>query len=181
MINLALDLGVTIFSVTEFLPCGRGKNIAHLALSKDQRREMYQYLIERRRQPAPCIYILNDPYYFLSLEKEFQQRCFNPLAPEMVIGDLAGILYCGVKPNGKVMPHPGVRITIGDLREQELKQIWEDSEILKQLRDRKNLRGKCGRCEYKFVCGGSRAAAYQASKDMMAEDPRCWYEPLLGQ
>ena len=66
-----------------------------------------------------------------------------------------------------------------DLREQRLNEIWHNSELADLLRDRDKLKGKCGRCEYRFVCGGCRRAAYSVSGDIMEEDPQCWYEPLL--
>ncbi len=179
MIKLAQDLGVSPFSVKEFIPCGRGERISQLALTTEQRKEMSEYLAERCQEPFPCIYFPDDPYCFLALDEEFQQSCFDLYDPEMVIGDASGISLCAVKPNGEVMPHPGIRIVIGDLKQQSLGEIWQSSSLLKQLRNRDNLGGKCGRCEYKFLCGGSRAVAYQFCGDVMAEDPRCWHEPSL--
>ena len=55
--------------------------------------------------------------------------------------------------------------------------IWRDSEVFNNLRNFKKLKGKCGACEYKAVCGGCRARAYEATGDYMAEEPLCSYQP----
>ena len=77
--------------------------------------------------------------------------------------------------NAKVMPT--MEIEAGNLRSQELQDIWSSSEILIPLRDRDRLKGKCGRCEYRYVCGGDRRRTHALTGDPMAEDPLCWYEP----
>ena len=57
-------------------------------------------------------------------------------------------------------------------------EIWEKSEVFLTLRDFKTLKGKCGICEYKGVCGGCRARAHYASGDFLEEEPYCLYEPI---
>jgi radical SAM protein with 4Fe4S-binding SPASM domain len=59
----------------------------------------------------------------------------------------------------------------------EFKDIWNDSQIFRDLRDFNKLKGKCGRCEYKDVCGGCRARAYFHYGDYLEEDPGCVYIP----
>jgi AdoMet-dependent heme synthase len=56
-------------------------------------------------------------------------------------------------------------------------EIWKNSQVFKQLRDFNELKGKCGVCEYKRVCGGCRARAYEATGDYLAEEPLCSYLP----
>jgi radical SAM protein with 4Fe4S-binding SPASM domain len=55
--------------------------------------------------------------------------------------------------------------------------VWHNSEIFLSLRDFSRLKGKCGACEYKRVCGGCRARAYEATGDHLAEEPLCSYTP----
>ena len=200
MLKLGSDLRASDFAVRDFIPCGRGGRITHLALSKEERRLMCEYLAARRAETGPLMMdsALNDtrrsgftaelpmninlpdePYWFITLSKEYQERRFDIYDEETCIGDVSGIISYGIKPNGDVVPYPGIEVPIGDLKAQSFSEIWADSDVLKQLRNRRNLGGKCGRCEYKYVCGGSRAASFQLRGDMMAEDPRCWYEPML--
>ena len=51
------------------------------------------------------------------------------------------------------------------------------AEVARAMLDRNQLQGKCGRCRYKFTCGGCRAMAYYEHGDLMAEDPTCFFEP----
>ena len=62
----------------------------------------------------------------------------------------------------------------GNLREKGLDDIWKNSPIFKDLSDRSKLKGKCGECENKNICGGCRGKAYGISGDPLAEDPCCY-------
>ncbi|NIR87156.1 SPASM domain-containing protein, partial [Candidatus Bathyarchaeota archaeon] len=85
----------------------------------------------------------------------------------------AGRLYCAVQPNGLVTPCVFIPIVIGDLRKQSLNEIWRHSPVLDDLRDRGKLKGRCGRCQYRHVCGGCRARAYAYYQDYLTPDPGC--------
>jgi radical SAM protein with 4Fe4S-binding SPASM domain len=65
----------------------------------------------------------------------------------------------------------------GDVTRDSFGRIWQDSEHFQSLRNFDQLKGKCGICEYKRVCGGCRARAYEATGDWLAEEPLCLYEP----
>jgi len=86
----------------------------------------------------------------------------------------AGRLYCGLEPNGDVQPCVFIPIKIGNIREQRLVDIWRNSPVLEQIRDRERFEG-CGGCEHKYVCGGCRARAYGYFNDLQAPDPSCSY------
>jgi hypothetical protein len=64
----------------------------------------------------------------------------------------------------------------GDLRRQSFGEIWSGAKLFAELRARE-LGGRCGRCEYRLVCGGCRARALAATGDHLAEDPACTYDP----
>ncbi|MBI4619105.1 MAG: radical SAM protein [Desulfobacterales bacterium] len=181
LLKLTQDFEINCFEAMDFLPFGRGENISDQTLTKEQRKWMCEYLSERRfRAESPVASLPDDPFWSITYNEEFMENCFDPYSDVMVIGDAGGILNYGIKPNGKVIPFPTLRIEIGDLREKPFREIWRNSERIEKLRKREALQGKCGRCEYKFVCGGNRGVAYYYSGDMMAEDPRCWYEPSLS-
>jgi radical SAM protein with 4Fe4S-binding SPASM domain len=65
----------------------------------------------------------------------------------------------------------------GNVRKQPFKDIWENSELFKSLRDFKSYKGNCGSCEYVNVCGGCRARSYSMTGDYLAEEPFCNYTP----
>ena len=54
-------------------------------------------------------------------------------------------------------------------------EIWKESKVLNDLRDKSKLKGKCGKCRYNEVCSGSRCHAYSKTGDYLAEDPICWF------
>jgi radical SAM protein len=78
---------------------------------------------------------------------------------------------------GKVYPSGFLPIEGGDLHQDSLAHIYQESPIFVQLRDTGLLHGKCGACEYRNICGGSRARAYAVTGDIMAEEPCCIYHP----
>ena len=100
--------------------------------------------------------------------------------------------------NGDVIPCSfNDHIRLGNVQDKSLNQIWDElqtSELTVKLKDRSNLKGKCGVCEYNSICGGCRARAYGVTTDQMdfcgalheptemkgdylAEDPWCVYQP----
>ncbi len=109
-------------------------------------------------------------------------------------GCIAGTRYCRIYANGDVTPCPYLPARAGNVREVPLKKIWEESPVFAVLRDPALLTGKCGRCEYKDVCGGCRARSFKTGVtmtdlcggiarpddprgDLCGEDPWCRYEP----
>jgi AdoMet-dependent heme synthase len=87
-----------------------------------------------------------------------------------------GVQYCRITPEGRVTPCPYLPAVAGDLRTQPFAEIWRDSPVFHELRGGA-LGGKCGRCEYRAVCGGCRARAYAQSGDLLGADESCVYEP----
>jgi AdoMet-dependent heme synthase len=91
-----------------------------------------------------------------------------------------GVQYCRITPEGKVTPCPYNPAVAGDLRERTFAEVWRESGLFRALREGE-LGGKCGRCEYRVVCGGCRARAYAAAGDVLAEDASCAYQPPGGR
>jgi AdoMet-dependent heme synthase len=87
-----------------------------------------------------------------------------------------GVHYCRITPEGKVTPCPYTPAVAGDLRRQGFAEVWSGSEVFARLRGGE-LGGKCGRCEYRVVCGGCRARAFAATGDLLAADDSCAYQP----
>jgi radical SAM protein len=91
------------------------------------------------------------------------------------VNDGKGILF--VSHRGDVQPSGFLNLVGGNLRSQQLADIYRRSKVFMQLRDYTALKGKCGVCEFKSVCGGSRARAFAVTGDPMRSDPYCIYEP----
>jgi radical SAM protein len=91
------------------------------------------------------------------------------------VNDGKGFLF--ISHVGNVYPSGFLPIHAGNIRETPLGEIYRNSPIFKSLRDTSKLEGKCGACEYKEICGGSRARAYALTGDPLAQEPCCIYQP----
>lgn len=91
-----------------------------------------------------------------------------------------GIQYCRITPEGMLTPCPYMPVAAGDLRRESFGEIWRDAPLFADLRSG-GLGGKCGRCEYRAVCGGCRARAWARHGDVLAADDSCAYEPPEGE
>ena len=77
-----------------------------------------------------------------------------------------------MEPNGTITPCVFFKRTIGDIRKDDFSDIW-NSKVLNDIRNREKLKGYCGECKYKYVCGGCRARAYGYFDDYHAPDLGC--------
>jgi len=87
-----------------------------------------------------------------------------------------GVQYCRITPEGKVTPCPYMPAVAGDLADRSFGEIWRDATVFRLLREGEPG-GKCGRCEYREICGGCRARAYAVDGDLLGPDLSCAYEP----
>ncbi|WJW66074.1 TIGR04053 family radical SAM/SPASM domain-containing protein [Candidatus Chlorohelix allophototropha] len=78
---------------------------------------------------------------------------------------------------GDVYPSGYLPVIGGNVREKSLVEIYRESPLFQSLRDKGQLKGRCGECEFKFVCGGSRSRSYAMTGDVLSEEPFCVYEP----
>lgn len=100
---------------------------------------------------------------------------FFPFIPRGVVsGCSAGYNQITIESDGDVFPCRRLPISVGNALVQRLVEIWRDSQVIARLRDRSLLKGKCGRCRLKFLCGGCRAIPFAMNGDFLAEDPQCF-------
>jgi AdoMet-dependent heme synthase len=78
---------------------------------------------------------------------------------------------------GEVFPSGYLPVSAGNVRRNTLKDIYQNSDLFLKLRNKEMLKGRCGECEYRNVCGGSRSRAYAVTGDYLAEEPFCAYQP----
>ena len=91
------------------------------------------------------------------------------------IRDGRGVMF--ISHTGVVSPSGFLPFDCGNVREEHPADIYQRHPLFVSLRDNDALGGKCGRCEFRSVCGGSRARAYGLTGDPFAEDPACIYQP----
>lgn len=104
-----------------------------------------------------------------------EEVAHTPVGRGFGIRDGNGIVF--VSHTGAVYPSGFLPLSAGNVRHQSLVDLYRHSRLFTQLRDPDQLQGKCGRCEFRALCGGSRARAYATAGDPMAADPLCPYEP----
>jgi radical SAM protein with 4Fe4S-binding SPASM domain len=186
IMSLAEELGVENFHLFFLVPTGRGAKIADISPAK------YEGMIKTTFAKAAKHKLNVRP----SCAPQFM-RIAKDMGLDMrqwIRGCIAGLYYCRVYPNGDITPCPYLPIKLGNIREKSFKEIWFNSEVFKSLRDFNALKGKCGVCEYRALCGGCRARAYGLSSDFidycgdlhepaelkgdyLTEDPWCVYQP----
>jgi radical SAM protein with 4Fe4S-binding SPASM domain len=89
----------------------------------------------------------------------------------------AGKGHVFVSSTGDVYPSGFLPVRVGNIREHALAALYQDAPVMRALRDPARLKGRCGICEYRTICGGSRARAYAMTGDYLAEEPYCVYRP----
>ncbi|MEE8200922.1 MAG: radical SAM protein [Candidatus Acidoferrales bacterium] len=199
MINLAKDLGCTSFVHFNFIPVGRGKEIAQYDLTPAQRENLLRTLNRFLQEGEISI---------MSTAPQFGRACIvygseeglmatghagsgrgkeTKVLAKYIGGCGAGRCYCSIQPNGRV--NPCVYIPsheVGDLRKSHFLDIWNNS-LFDLLSDRDDRGDHCGICDYRHYCGGCRARAVSYLGDIQAGDPGCvynihaWDEVTAGQ
>jgi radical SAM protein len=91
------------------------------------------------------------------------------------INDGKGFLF--ISHTGEIFPSGFLEVSAGNVRQTTLQQAYRNSPLFRVLRESDALEGKCGACEYRNLCGGSRSRAYALTGDFLASDPRCEYVP----
>ena len=81
---------------------------------------------------------------------------------------------------GDIFPSGFLPLKAGNVKKQSLGDVYRSSELFLSLRDSSNLKGKCGRCEFRELCGGSRARAWSMTGDVFESDPLCTYQPRVA-
>jgi len=91
------------------------------------------------------------------------------------VNDGKGFMF--VSHTGDVYPSGFLPVSAGNVLWEPLAEIYQNAPLFLALRDSSQLKGKCGRCEYKEICGGSRARAFALAHDPLAQEPCCAYQP----
>ena len=95
------------------------------------------------------------------------------------VSDGKGFVF--VSHTGEIFPSGFFPVSGGNVLSDSLTDVYRNSDLFRSLRDTSQRGGKCGICEYRNICGGSRSRAYALTGDFLAEDPRCVYQPHLAE
>ena len=173
LLELAREKGAWSFNLYFLVPTGRGETMTELGPIETEKtlrnlarwQEKYRPMLVR----AKCA-------------PQFKRIAYEEgLAGLDSGGCMAGTEYCRITPEGDVTPCPYMTPVAGNVLESGFGTIWQESPLLRSLRDPEGLGGRCGACEYRELCGGCRCRAYARTGDVLAEDPACPYEPEGGK
>lgn len=159
------SLGVMAWHVFFLVPTGRGRDMEPAAV-REYRSMLEGFYRVYQGARIECKATCAPQFYRMLAERG---------DPVRTRGCLAGTGFGFVSSTGIIQPCGFLQIPCGDIREKGFCAAWEGSETLHLLRDDSKLRGRCGACEYKEVCGGCRARAYETLGDLSEEDPICWF------
>jgi radical SAM protein with 4Fe4S-binding SPASM domain len=172
LIDWAAEQGAVSFNLYFLVATGRGARLTDLTPSDyeellDELVAHHQRHVGRMMVRAKCA-----PHFM---------RRLHQAAPDSPILNYetrcpCGVQYCRITPDGKLTPCPYIPTPAGDLRRESFATVWSASPLFRTLREGA-LGGKCGRCEYRRLCGGCRARALALEGDLLAADPSCAYEP----
>lgn len=170
-------LGVGFFNFRYFVPVGR-------ACQGNVSAEQYKRLSEKIWSLGKVLDLkigFSDPFPELLLSEGRRKRIDKDmplLQGEAVTGCSSGFYLLYLDPFGIIRLCPYFPVEIADAKTDDLKQVWFKSETLNLFRrHRSALEGKCGKCKYKFACGGCRGAAFGSTGNFLSEEPRCWFNP----
>src|SRR3989304_944642 len=189
ILDLAEQVGAERFTYFNFIPTGRGKEVYDQDLTPEEREKLMLYLLDRMSKGCKVTILTTAPQLArvalqsqgpgkeLSMSMAHMQtvtvsKKAAPLA-DFIGGCGAGRLYCSISPQGDVHPCVFLPINVGNLKTEKFSDVWLNSNLFNALRDRDNLKGSCGRCSYKFTCGGCRARAKAYYEDIQGSDPGC--------
>ncbi len=181
---LALKLEALSYHIFFLVPVGRGLALEGDEISPSEYEEAFNRLYDFQQNFPIHIKPTCAPHYYRILRQRLAKDNVNlpfkvPANDFHAVtkGCLAGQGVCFVSYKGEVFGCGYLPLAAGDLKKQSFREIWQESELFKALRDDSRLSGKCGICEFKKVCGGCRARGYWASGDYLSQEPYCVYEP----
>ncbi len=194
LLALALKVGAVAFHPFMLVPTGRGKGLEAEELNPEEYERILNWIYDKQAELGDRMFFkpTDAPHYLRVVRQRDRQgkakampvdeepestAGHNPIS-SITRGCLAGVGFCFISHRGWVQGCGYLDVAAGNVREESFSKTWADSPLFRELRDLSNIKGKCGVCEYKMICGGCRARAYEATGDYLGPEPYCIYEPV---
>jgi radical SAM protein with 4Fe4S-binding SPASM domain len=182
--QLGHDYNATRVVYHNYIPVGRAQEHLELAPSPQQYEWVWNRIYDLMQEYKGKLSINVYCPFFARIAKERGMPDFDYWFNNVFLGQcFIGGRYMGLLENGDIRPcgfNEGYRM--GNIRNKSMRDIWtemQNMDLHRKLRDRRNLKGKCGVCEYREICGGCRTRAEIYTGDLFASDPACAYIPKL--
>jgi len=178
LIDLALKEDISGLTIERLVPTGSAREMNDAVLKPDELRCVFQSISDRADaefDSGSNVRILKYRPLWINIDP-CRAKTDSNTAPHRELGASCSIGLDGlcILPDATVLACRRLPIPIGNLKKDSIEKIWHQSDLLWNIRDKKNLKGKCHSCEYIPRCGGCRAIAYAVTGDYLAEDPQCW-------
>jgi radical SAM protein len=181
--DLLADQRIAMWSVFFLVPVGRAAY--RQRLSAEQCEKAFEKLWQQSRRQPYAIKTTEAPHYRRYVlqkqrcesggERSTDPRCFGNRFAPLGVNDGKGVMFVGH--TGLIYPSGFMPIVCGLFPLEHIVRVYQHSPILSGLRDVDRLEGKCRACEYRHICGGSRARAYAVTGNIYAQEPDCAYIP----
>jgi radical SAM protein len=177
--DLVAELGSVLWSVFFLVPVGRGRVLEPIGPERADR--VMEWLLEQSQKRDFGVKTTEAPQYRrVAIQAHRGDEAVAPSADDTVgrrTGIRAGNGFAFVNHRGDVYPSGFLPESAGRVREESVVDIYRNANLFTGLRDVDALRGTCGACEFRGVCGGSRSRAYAYTGDPLQSDPLCPYVP----
>lgn len=162
------DMGAARWSLFFLVSVGRGATLE--PVTPDQADTVLQWAAALNHNGGPVVTTTEAPF-FRRISRQLGYRSSHGAG----IRDGNGVMF--ISHRGTVQPSGFLELMAGNVLSEDPVAIYRESLMFQALRRPDEFQGRCGRCEFRWLCGGSRARAFADSGDPFAEDPLCTYEP----
>ncbi|MCS7171880.1 MAG: TIGR04053 family radical SAM/SPASM domain-containing protein [Armatimonadetes bacterium] len=174
------ELGIVRWSLFFLVRVGRGQALEEVTPLQAER--LCHWLLDLGARAPFAIKTTEAPHYrrvaFLRMRTRGLSEAAiasTPVGRGFGVRDGNGIVF--VSHTGEVYPSGFLPLRAGNVREHSLVELYRHADLFVRIRDTGLLRGKCGRCPFREICGGSRARAHAHTGDPLESDPLCPYQP----
>lgn len=171
-------VGADRWSLFFLIRTGRGSQLRQIA--PEQAESVLTWALARARDGRPIVTTTEAPHYRRIAAMRGAQHAGHP-SPRMHglgIRDGNGVMF--ISHTGEIQPSGFLPLTAGNARTENPLQVYRESPLFLSLRHTAGYKGRCGCCEFREICGGSRARAYGATGDPLGSDPLCAYTPAAA-
>ena len=167
------ELKADRWSLFFLVSVGRGTVLE--AITAEQSETLLTWFAGRAKLPGPVLTTTEAPHFRRIVTQHRTPGAPQPQGHGAGIRDGNGVMF--IAADGSISPSGFLPTYAGNAKMENPLRVYREAPLFKSLRAVDEFHGKCGICEYRAVCGGSRARAWTATGDALAEDPLCVYQP----
>ena len=182
ILDLVKKIGAARWSLFFLVAVGRGTVLE--PIEADEAERLLVWLAARAKEPGPVLTTTEAPFFRRVMLEQRRHETHDGPPAEAPKGHSAGIRdgngVMFVSRDGAISPSGFLPLSAGTAKLENPLRVYRESALFRTLRDVDGFHGRCGVCEYRAVCGGSRARAFTASGDPVGEDPLCPHVPAAN-